>query len=179
MQGRGMKMNAATFQYINDLADQVILEYDISIPILDIDSVVQRIGGTVLEKADLDILYNGRVRKDGVASFCIEVSPYLSPRRRTFTIAHELGHLFLHMGYRTNWARWQKQGEPVYRRFGTSAQEDQASEFAAALLMPRDQLGEAIVKYTHGDSVDMTEVAKCLNVSPAAAINRGRLLGYL
>ncbi len=172
-------MNAVTFQYINDLADQVILEYDISIPILDIDGVVQRIGGKVEEKADLDILYDGRVRKDGAASFCIEVATYLSPRRRTFTIAHELGHLFLHMGYRTNWKRWMEMDDAVYMPFGVSMQEDQASEFAAALLMPRDQLGGAIEKHTHGDSVDMTEVAKCLHVSPAAAINRGRLLGYL
>lgn len=172
-------MNAVTFQYINDLADRVILAYDIAIPILDIDSVVQRIGGRVEEKADLDILYDGRVRKDGAASFYIEVSPYLSPRRRSFTIAHELGHLFLHMGYRTNWKRWIELDDAAFIPFGVFMQEDQASEFAAALLMPRDQLGEAIVKFTNGDSVDMTEVAKCLHVSPAAAINRGRLLGYL
>ena len=172
-------MNLATFNYINDLADQVILEYDISIPILDIDSVVKRIGGKVEEKDDMDILCDGTIKKDGVASFSIAVSPYLSSFGRTSTIAHELGHLFLHMGYRTDWECWKKQDESVYRRFGTSAQEDQASEFAAAFLMPRDQFAEALEKFICGDRVDMTKVAQYLNVSPAAAIDRGRVLGYL
>lgn len=172
-------MDAAIFQYINDLADQVILEYDISIPILDIDGVVQRIGGKVEEKADLDVMCDGLIRKDGAASFCIEVSPRLSPFRRTFVIAHELGRLFLHMGYRTNWVRWQEQGEAAYKRAGTSVLENQATEFAAALLMPRDPFGEVIEKYTCRDCVDVVEAAKYLNVSPAAVVHRGRALGYL
>ena len=46
----------------------------------------------------------------------IIVSPFQDEKRERFTIAHELGHLFLHMGYRTNNELWEKQ-EPERPRW--------------------------------------------------------------
>ena len=172
-------MDSQTKQYIDDLAEKVILAYDISIPIHDIDNVVQCIDGSVEEDPNLDMFSDGAARKEGLFGFCIAVSSSQPQIRRTFTVAHALGHLFLHMGFRTDWELWERQDGSAYSRFCSSAAEYQANAFAAALLMPREQYGEAIEEYTHGDSVDVTALAAFFHVSLAAAINRGRLLGYL
>ena len=109
----------------------------------------------------------------------IAISYFQNPQRKTFTIAHELGHLFLHMGFIIDRNLWQTQNETVYRRFGTSEQEYQANEFAASLLMPQVAYKRVLDQYSENNMVDMSKVAKHFNVSMAAAINRGRFLGYL
>lgn len=172
-------MDLVTRNYINDLAQQVINAYSITIPITDIDEIVHRIGGTIEEKNNFDDLCDGTIIKDGHNSFRIAISPFQNAQRRSFTIAHELGHLFLHMGFRTNLDLWKTQDQTVYRRFGSSAQEYQANEFAASLLMPREIYKSIIMKNAVDGRVDIVEIAKYFNVSQAAAINRGKFLGYL
>ena len=171
-------MDLVTRNYINDLAQQVINAYSITIPITDIDEIVRRIGGTIEEKNNFDDLCDGTIIKDGDNSFRIAISPFQNAQRRSFTIAHELGHLFLHMGFRTNLDLWRTQDQTVYRRFGSSAQEYQANEFAASLLMPREIYKSIIMKNAVDGRVDIVEIAKYFNVSQAAAINRGKFLGY-
>ncbi len=73
------------------------------------------------------------IRKDGAA--LIGVNNSEAPVRQRFTIAHELGHYYLHpnkdtfVDYRDN-----KKGEI------STPREREADIFAAALLMPRDQI---------------------------------------
>ena len=172
-------MDFSTRSYINNLAEQVIKVYNITIPITNIDDVVHTIGGTIVEKKNFDDLCDGTMIKDGANSFRIAISPYQNPQRRAFTIAHELGHLFLHMGYRTNPSLWETQDQRVFRRFGSSEQEYQANEFAAALLMPKDAYRRILMENVESGRVDIAVVAKHFNVSQAAAINRGKFLGYL
>lgn len=172
-------MDFSTRSYINNLAQQVIKVYDITIPITNIDDVVRTIGGTIVEKNNFDDLCDGTIIKDGTNSFRIAISPYQNDQRRVFTIAHELGHLFLHMGYRTNPSLWEAQDQRVFRRFGSSEQEYQANEFAAALLMPKDTYRRILMENAKNNRVDMSTIAQYFNVSQAAAINRGKFLGYL
>ena len=172
-------MDFATRNYINNLAQQVINVYKFSIPITNIDDVVRVIGGKIEEKYNFDDLCDGTIIKEGDDSFRIAISPFQSPGRRTFTIAHELGHLFLHMGFRTNLSLWEAQNKKVFRRFGSSEQEYQANEFAAALLMPKDKYKEVLFENCVDGHVDMEIIASYFNVSQAAAINRGKFLGYL
>lgn len=172
-------MDISTRSYINNLAQQVIKVYNITIPITNIDDVVRAIGGTIIEKNNFDDLCDGTIIKDGENSFRIAISPHQSAQRRVFTIAHELGHLFLHMGYRTNPDLWEVQDQRVFRRFGSSEQEYQANEFAAALLMPKEIYRCVLMDNAINNRADMSIVAKYFNVSQAAAINRGKFLGYL
>lgn len=175
---RGIIMNKRVRDYINELADAVIAIYKIEIPISNIDKVVNEMGGTIITTFDFDELCDGTIKKDG-NFFKIMLSVNQSDNRRTFTIAHELGHLFLHMGYRTNSEVWKHQSEQVYSRFGTSEQEYQANEFAAALLMPKKEYKQYIQRIASGDKVNMQEVADHFHVSKLAAINRGRFLGLI
>lgn len=171
-------MDFATRNYINDLAQQVIKAYHIAIPITDIDKIVSQMGGSIEVKKNFDDMCDGTIIKDGRSSFRIVGSPYLNDQRRLYTIAYELGHLFLHMGFRTNAELWQTQDQTVYRRFGSSEQEYQANEFAASLLMPREEYREVLKKNAVNGRIDIATVAEYFHVSQSAATNRGRILGY-
>ncbi len=162
---------------INNLTQDIIDLYHIDVPIQDIDEVVRLLGGSI-EVNDGELLIDGSIRKkdDG---FVIFVSPYQSNERRRFTIAHELGHLFLHMGYKISPELWNEQSNTTYYRSGDSLMEYQANEFAAALLMPKKAYKEIMDQYTKGNIVETDKIANYFGVSISAASNRGKYLGYL
>lgn len=166
-------------ELINDMADQIRNIYAIESPIEDIDKTVERIGGIVWEDSTMDGFSDGRIRKVDSASFLIEVSPFQTEERRNFTVAHELGHLFLHMGFLTNEQRWESQDNISYYRNGNSELEYQSNEFAAAFLMPKEEYKRVMRENTVGNLVNTSEIAKYFHVSVDAAANRGKWLGYL
>lgn len=166
-------------ELINDMTQEIIRIYKIDIPIYDIDRVVNIMEGEVIENPSIDSFSDGKVMKTGSNSFRIEVSPFQTRERRNFTIAHELGHLFLHMGFQTNEEIWNQQGYISYYRNGNSELEYQANEFAAALLMPKNEYIRIMYENTNGNLVNTPEIAKYFNVSVDAASNRGKWLGYL
>ena len=166
-------MDSSTRIFIDNLAEAVIDAYGITIPIDNIEDVVKKIGGEIVEKADLDDLYDGTIRKVDQSSFSIVISPFQSEGRKAFTVAHELG-------FGVDPDLWSQQNDTIYRRFGTSEQEYQANEFAAALLMPqKEYLSELLRNKTDGGKVCISEIADYFHVSNAAAGNRGKFLGYL
>ena len=115
-------MDNSTRRMINSLAEDVLSAYNISVPIGNIDEIVEKLGGTIQKEA---FFSDGAVEKEG-NGFKIIVSPFQDEKRERFTIAHELGHLFLHMGYRTNNELWEKQENNIYHRIGNSEKEYQA-----------------------------------------------------
>ena len=157
-------MDSSTRIFIDNLAEAVIDAYGITIPIDNIEDVVKKIGGEIVEKADLDDLYDGTIRKVDQSSFSIVISPFQSEGRKAFTVAHELGHLFLHMGFGVDPDLWSRQNDTIYRRFGTSEQE---------------YLSELLRNKTDDGKVCISEIADYFHVSNAAAGNRGKFLGYL
>ena len=174
----GVNMNNELRILINNLTQDIIDLYNIQIPIQNIDEVVKKIGGRVEESLDIDNMFDGSIRKqdDG---FIIYISPFQSTERRKFTIAHELGHLFLHMGYRINSDLWNKQMDATYYRAGDSLLEYQANEFAAALLMPKKIYKVIMDQHTIGNEVETDKIASYFGVSISAASNRWKFLGYL
>ena len=171
-------MNNELRMLINNLTQDIIDLYDIQIPIQDINSVVEKLGGRIEESFNIDNMSDGSIRKqdDG---FIIFVLPFQSVERRRFTIAHELGHLFLHMGYKINSDLWEHQENATYYRAGDSLEEYQANEFAAAFLMPKKKYKEIMDKNTVGNMVETGKIASYFGVSVSAASNRGKFLGYL
>lgn len=172
-------MNDATRAYINKVTDAVRSTFDVTIPIDNIDRLVNKLGGSIIEKPGLDQLYDGTIKKVGDNSFEIAISPYLDDEKRNFTIAHELGHLFLHMGYLISKDTWNQQSNSQFVRFCANEQEYQANEFAVALLMPQKKFKEKIEEYSSGNFANMAQVANYFRVSISAATNYGRSLGYL
>lgn len=170
-------MNIEERDYINRIASRLINALQISIPIADLDSVVRQLGGKIVENRTLSDVYAGTIKKTGKTSFEISISPYQSETRKNFTVAHELGHLFLHMGYLLDPSLWKEQNEKIYTRFGTNEEEYQANEFAAALLMPREEFEKTVDELSDGKTIDVKKVADHFNVSVSAAKNRGYFLG--
>lgn len=174
-----MALNNEIKNLIDAMTQEVIKIYNIQIPITNIDNVVRSMGGKVVEDSSIDKFSDGKIKKSGSDAFIIEVSPYQTEERRNFTIAHELGHLFLHMGFQTNEQRWKKQDNISYYRNGNSEREYQSNEFAAAFLMPQDEYKKIMNQYTNGSLVNTAEIARYFHVSVSAAANRGKWLGYL
>jgi len=168
-------MNNFLRSVINSLAEDIITEYKIQIPIRSMEDVVHMLGGTIRTEMTF---FDGEVVRDG-DGFLIKLSPFQDERRKRFTIAHELGHLFLHMGYMTNERIWSKQVDNSYRRTGNSEKEYQANEFAAAFLMPRKEYLRVLEENTKDGRIDISNVAEYFNVSVDAAANRGKFLGCI
>lgn len=165
-------------EMINEIAEALIEEYSIDVPIKNIDHVVNILGGQIEEDPRLSMYADGLIKKND-QGFIIKVSPYQTVERRNFTIAHELGHLFLHMGYKSDDRKWNNQEQTLYYRNGSSEEEYQANEFAAAFLMPKKTYKKVMDQYTTGSKVKTSMIAEHFNVSVNAASNRGKWLGYL
>lgn len=161
-------------QVINEIAELVRKIYIVDGPVSDIDSVVSCMGGRIIEDLGIYDFSGGQIRKIGDSEFEIIVSPFRSLERRNFAIAHELGHLFLHMGFMTDSDKWRKQREEVYYRNGNSELEYQANEFAAAFLMPRKDYKDELDKHIKGNMVNTEKIARHFFVSIDAAVNRGK-----
>lgn len=97
--------------------------------------------------SNVDAIGSGRVMRTLASGqeFAIHVSPFQLDECRRLTIAREIGHLFLHMGY---WSsdEWWKDAERYYRR-GLEEGENEAHEFAAAFLMPEREYRAWLVRH--------------------------------
>lgn len=90
-------MNADRRNDINHFASVIRDEYDIETPVTEqaLVSLIDKLGGEV-RTAD-DVGFEGRIYKKSTQEFIIEINSETYPKRKKFTLAHELGHLFLHM----------------------------------------------------------------------------------
>ena len=133
--------------------------------------LVSRTGGEVViaeDPADQEA-DGGSLVIRGFRDFTIFSSPFTTPLRDNFTIAHELGHYVLH--YLPNRERL---ATPLwFARYGTGPLEWQANRFAAALLMPEREFREA---FTASDG-DLTLLSGRFEVSLPVVQTRADTLG--
>lgn len=160
---------------INDLTADIIDIYDIHIPIHNINDVVTALGGYLNENADI---CNSDVMKQN-DGFIIYIPSSYSAERKQFAVAQELGHLFLHMGYKISPKLWDNQRNMVYYESKSPLEEYQANDFADALLMPKDVYKKMLDQYTVGNKVQTAKIAEYFGVSVSTAYSRGKSLGLL
>jgi len=157
------RLNKASVEQIASFVAKK-LDFSIGDPI---EPIVEELGGKI------KIGWNHSDEKDGgsiIASalddFVIHISELTSSRRDRFTIAHELGHLILHL------REIHKDAPDAIMRATRSiddTDEDQqraeweANWFAAELLMPRKKFKKVVEKHGKGYA------ASLFNVSPMAA----------
>lgn len=110
--------------------------------------------------------YDGAIKKDkDSARSIILINSNRPVERQRFTLAHELGHFFLHS----------KKGETLYRLDETDYLEDieavetEANYFAASILMPERQFMERVRR---GERIE--DIADFFGVSLKAAVVRLR-----
>jgi Zn-dependent peptidase ImmA (M78 family) len=114
-------------------------------------------------------------RKDGKAFMAINnKDPEV---RQRFTIAHELGHFFLHP-QKDTFVEFRDNGITITPR---SLKEIQANQFAAALLMPRKYLLEDIANYQETGITDAVihALAERYQVSDKSMNYRLRNLNFI
>lgn len=172
-----------TKETINKVADIVRKLLNYNTPAYDPELAVKTLNGNIIyditdECEDAFI----EKSKDEQFEFVIHLNENKPFSRTRFTLAHELGHLFLHMGFKT--PRWNEaetfKDSIYYRSFNRrdnnySQEEIEANEFAAAFLMPKDQFKNELLKA----SFDLHIVANTFQVSLEAATNRARNIGIM
>lgn len=134
--------------------------------VADVHRLVRKLGGRVAHSNGHESL---RVRSE--ADFTVYVPETTSPRRDRFTIAHELGHYFLHylLPRRDDEVRDE---EERFARGGRNRAETEANVFAASLLMPETEFRRVYRRFGN----DAWSTALHFDVSPAAAEVRAQVL---
>lgn len=127
----------------------------------DVHQLVEDLGGWVETRDGGESL-----KVHGIGKFAIFLPKFTSDMRDRFTIAHELGHYFLHYRYAN------LTGPKIYARGGRNRGETEANVFAAALLMPAEPFKQKWGFYVG----DAWKVAGHFGVSPAAARVRAEAL---
>lgn len=137
---------------------------------VDMDDVLEKLGITL--KIDENHGVEGSFT-NGEEGFEITLSKSYdgTNKRDKFTLAHEIGHLFLQYD--------PDNPERVFNRKGQTEEEYRANRFAGAFLMPQSLYLDCLNSHAKENKVDMSEVAKDFGVSEEAARTRGRFLGYL
>lgn len=167
------EMNKAKRERIGDAAEKIrsVLRLTSPISIEQLIDAVGRLGGVIVDVDSGSSGNEASILKHG-AQFEIRLDREKPRVRQAFSIAHELGHLFLHMGFgQPKWGAVQEYVES-YARSGYTEEEFEANEFAAALLMPVREFRDVAQSSTTQD------VAEHFGVSYDAALNRGRWLGF-
>ena len=149
---------------IGDYAEKVGEHFDIydESGSADLKKLIGVLGGRVEYAETTESLH---VNERG--NFTIYLPPFTSGRRDRFTIAHELGHYYLHYLHQN------KSGSAGYFRGERNSVETQANVFASALLMPTAAFKRAYRRH----SGDVWTLARLFDVSPDAATVRAQVLG--
>lgn len=161
---------------IEKIAQLVRDKLQLSVP-FNMMLVVKQLGGECVPVATTE--YDARIETidedDSDRQFRINYAEDQIEERIRFSIAHELGHLFLHM--------LQKEGnlsQDTYfrgKQSNRSFVEWEANEFAASLLMPKDEFITFCMSEQNEDNdIDLNHVAKHFQVSKQAAYVRGSIL---
>lgn len=135
----------AEIRQIQKIAEGVLDEYHITIPIKDIGSVVATLGGKIEEAKDA---FDHGVIKTGDHSFILSLWQYKVPTDEpvayyNYAATKLLGLLFIGMGFQTDEDLWQRQplGQIIhFHDLGPGSDpECRVQAFARAFMMPRKQ----------------------------------------
>jgi Zn-dependent peptidase ImmA (M78 family) len=156
---------------IYQIAEQVADALDVQ-PSSNLNDVIESLGGRVLfqdywQSAEEN---PGAIHIFDLHDFVIYVPTHTTEERDRFTIAHELGHYFLH--YVPKHTVKALPVQMVASRYGSDRVEWEANWFAAAFLMPSRPFRSIFEKH----NVDLIAVAKHFRVSEQAALVRAKEL---
>jgi Zn-dependent peptidase ImmA (M78 family) len=166
---------------INQLADNIRVALDMIKAPYKPREAIDKLGGSIeydfLER-DIDA-YIKKVNND---NFKIVLNYNISyERRENFSLAHELGHLFLHMGFIIDSEKWNSLSEYkdsiFYRNNKYSLEEFEANEFAAAFLMPKNEFIMVAEENLENNQYNLAPISEYFDVSLQAVANRGKWLG--
>lgn len=124
--------------------------------------------GIKLEVIPLDSDVSGYLQRQG-DNWLIAVNSLHHPRRQRFTIAHELGHYFLHRDCHHEFS-----DKTIFRNGNSSSLETEANSFAGDVLMPI----ESFKRYINDSSSKVEDIGEHFGVSAMAVRVRASQLGF-
>lgn len=157
-----------SYSAIAQYAERIAVENDARDPetgAVDVHALLEKLGGQLVVdngEESLTIL--------GVGDFIVHVPQHTTRTRDRFTIAHELGHYFLHFRAPDELLAGQRLKRAT--RMGRNVGETQANVFASNLLMPADAFAAAV-----DEQGSIRQVARIFDVSVPAAQVRADYLG--
>lgn len=157
-----------SYSAIATYAEQIAREHEVIAAggHVDVHALLAKLGGEVVLEDRTESL---EVRAPG--DFTVFIPTHTSQLRDRFTIAHELGHYFLH--YRAPAGHLIGEPTSTFTRLGRNVPETQANVFASNLLMPEGHFRSTFERLEH----DMATVAQHFGVSVPAARVRAEYLG--
>jgi Zn-dependent peptidase ImmA (M78 family) len=168
---------------IGMIADSVRTSLGLACPYVP-EKAVALLNGEIQYISNLDHRIDAAIKKNGANGFIIYMNSHKPYVRERFTLAHELGHLFLHMGYLHEKTKWDSmtdndfQDSAFFRLSDNYTQEEnEANEFAASFLMPKTEFMDIAKKNLFNNRYTIGPIAEHFQVSETAAINRGKWLG--
>lgn len=176
-----LNMTIAKRDEIAELAETLRESLNLSSPV-NVVGAVEMLGGEILEDESLDDEGVEALVRKHTDAFQIVLQKRKPPLRKRFSIAHEIGHLFLHMGYLLDpdlWIGADEYRDSVYYRYGHGIEEDEANEFAACLLMPEKEFRSLLAKHRNQMAEATDALADHFQVSKDAICTRGKRLGLL
>ena len=162
--------------------ESLLNESSITKPVVNVEAIARKHGIQVLEQPFDEVELSGFLARRPGSSAVIGINANQSPGRRRFTMAHELGHYFLHggQGHEEVHVDHTKDLQIKLRSpassTGTDEEEVEANLFAAELLMPLRFLEEDFAAGDVSDEGAVAKLAKRYGVSPQAmSIRLGNL----
>lgn len=173
-------------KHIESLVEDVLSTNAIEAAAVDIKKIAKSLQIEIVEQDAEDNIAGFLIKGFENKNALIGVNRKHHENRRRFTIAHEIGHYFLHE-YEGVHFDGKNTGLQMYLRddvssTGLDIQEREANLFAAQLLMPKRLLKKDISKIEEihlleGDEIE--KLAKKYKVSAAAMTYRLANLGYI
>lgn len=161
-------------------AETVLRQFAQKQPPVNVHQIARRLGVRI-ERADLGEDCSGvLVRRGDAAVLGVNYSHH--PNRQRFTVAHELGHFLMHDGDRyIDKGMTTVQFRNAESSTGTQAEERDANQFAAALLMPEAWVRREFHQHPFdlGDDQALDAMCRMFGVSSQAMSFRLVNLGLL
>ena len=161
---------------IESLSNQVRIALKLTTPITydNLKKSLELMGGTVRLESDSRLKNKASIQKIA-KSFEIVLDASKPEKHILFLLAHNLGHLFIHMGF-GNKAKWNMECDYVesYIRNKYDEEEFQSNEFATALLMPKAEF-----RSCSKNGMSISKIAEHFGVSDKSADARAKLLNLV
>lgn len=163
---------------------ELLEKLDLDTPPFDPSAVAKKLGLKVVKHLDMESLdVSGKITPEGDKAV-IWINPLDCNTRQNFTLAHEIGHFvndILPNGSSKNTIT--DTPETLYRNGQSASIERRANDFAAKLLMPKENIleeGRKLVSQSSmGEEEFINKMADIFNVSKPAMTIRLKKLGIL
>jgi Zn-dependent peptidase ImmA (M78 family) len=140
---------------IKAIVDAVLDQHDLRTLPIDIDKLASLVNASVKVGKLEEGLSGFAFQKNGMKF--IGISSEENPLRRRFTLAHELGHIYLHKRDHLSYDSGLMMLRNEHSSDGTDLKEIEANRFAAELLMPEEEVRKDMMSSPNIDFMDDTK----------------------